>query len=140
MSTTIDAVENIEGGLIDLSTDITNLASSMLILTETGGTVTTDGTVQDIYINNAPAGVYSPKILKLDFTAHTAGETVVVRVWYRIESGGALIKQVETTYAGVQDPLLINIGLEDNRYGIQVTIEKTAGVNRAYDWEVVYKI
>lgn len=121
-------------------TALNNLASAILTLTETGGTVTTDGTEQDIYLNNAPAALYSPRILKLDFTAHTAGETVVVRVYYRVESGGGLIKQIESTYAGAQDPELVNIDLEDNRYGVQITIEKTGGANRAYDWEVVYKV
>ena len=31
----------------------------MGILTETGGTLTTDGTEQNLYINDAPAGVYN---------------------------------------------------------------------------------
>lgn len=119
---------------------ILNLVSSILVLTETGGTVTTDGTEQDLYINNDPPGVFEPRILQLDFTNHTAGETVVVREYYRIKSGGGLIKSSETTYAGAQDPLLKTVDLDENRFGVQVTIEKTAGANRAYDYEVLYKI
>lgn len=38
-----------------------SIAASIFTLTETGGTLTTDGTEQNMYINNAPAGVYSPK-------------------------------------------------------------------------------
>jgi len=114
--------------------------AALLVLTETGGTVTTTGGVDTIYLNNAPAALYRPVCVKIDFTNHGAGETCVVRVWYRIASGGNLIKQIENTYAAAQDPALISLDLEPNRYGIEVTIEKTAGVNRAYDWEVIYEV
>lgn len=117
-----------------------SIATSLLTLTETGGTITTDGTEQNVYINNAPAGVFAPRIVQIDFTNQTAGETVVVREYYRIISGGNLIMQDEVTFAGVQDPLLKNVGLEDNRFGVQITIEKTVGVNRDYDYEAVYKV
>lgn len=134
---------NYESTLIENTYNaVVALSDSLLTLTETGGTVTTDGTEQNVYINNAPSGVYTPKIFKIDFTNQTAGETVVLRVYYRIKSGGDLIKQTldaTYTYAGVQDPLLVNLDLEDNRYGVKVTIEKTGGANKAYDWEVVYK-
>ena len=140
MVVVIDAVEDGVRACEAAEASVVSLEAALLTLTETGGTIATDGTVQDVYINNAPASVYTPKILKIDFTNHTAGETVVVRISYRIKTAGNLIKQIETTYAGVQDPLLINIDLEDNRYGVKVTIEKTGGANRDYDWEVVYKV
>ena len=137
MSAYVDAVEV---AFAAHAAALANLAISILTLTETGGTVTTDGTEQEVYLNNAPAGLYVPRVFKLDFTNHTAGETVVVRVYYRIKSGGGLVEQIETTYAGAVDPLLVNIALEDNRYGVKITIEKTGGANRAYDWQVVYKV
>ena len=116
------------------------ISASIFTLTETGGTVTTDGNEQNVYINNAPAGVFSPRQVFIDFTNHTAGETVVVREYYRIKTGGNLIKLQEDTYVGVQDPLLLNIELKDNRFGLKVTIQKTVGTNRAYDWEVFYAL
>lgn len=113
---------------------IFDLLGAIFTLTETGGTLTTDGTEQDIFISNSPLGVFHPLKVMVDFTAQTDPETVVIRTYYRIKDGGSLIKKDEVTYAGVQDPELINIELEPNRFGIQVTIEKTAGTNRAYDW------
>ena len=110
------------------------------VLTETGGTITTDGTEQSVYINNAPSGIYRPSRFKLDFSNHTAGETIVVRTYYRIAPGGNLVCQDEASYAGVQDPLLLNVELDANRYGCSVTIEKTVGTNRDYDWEVFYEV
>ncbi len=110
------------------------------ILEETGGSLTTDGTEQDIYINNAPAGVFRPICVKIDFTNQTATETIVLKTYYRIADGGNLIQQDVVTYAGVPTVPLINIELEPNRFGIQVTMEKTAGTNRAYPWTAFYEV
>ena len=116
-----------------------NLVSVLFTLKETGGTLTSDGTEQTVYINNAPSGVFNPKVVKIDFTNHTAGETVVIRSYHRIKSGGGLVKDSETTYSGLQDPLLINTEFQPNRYGVSLTLEKTGGANRDYDWEVYYE-
>jgi len=121
--------------------DILAVTSALPTLAETGGTLTTDGTEQNVYINAAPLGVYNPICVKIDCTAHTAGETIVVRTYYDIEPGGAgLLLHDTLTYAGAIDPPIITIDLDPNRYGVAVTIEKTAGTNRAYVWEVFYEI
>ena len=120
--------------------DIFNLVNAILFTTETGGTLTTDGTEQNVYINNAPSGVFWPRCVKIDFTNQTATEVVVLRLYYRIKSGGNLILQDTVTYNGAITPPLISIDMEPNRYGVKVTIEKTAGVNRDYDWEALYDI
>lgn len=120
--------------------NVTDLTAAILVLTETGGTITTDGTEQNVYINNAPAGIYAPKRIKIDFTNQTAAETVVVREYYRIKSGGNFILADEVSFAGVQDPQLKTVDLEENRYGIKVTMERTAGNAKDYDYEAVYKI
>ena len=133
-------VKTAQSGFARIYALLVNLVASILTLTETGGTLTTDGTEQNIYTNDAPAGIYSPREVFIDFTNQTAGETLVVREYYRIKSGGDLIKIDETSFVGVQDPLLKCISLKDNRFGIQVTAELTAGVNRDYDWEAIYKI
>ncbi|TFG97080.1 hypothetical protein E4H12_09535 [Candidatus Thorarchaeota archaeon] len=115
------------------------LVSAQQVLTETGGVVTTDGTEQDLFIINAPAGVFQPEMILLDFTNQTATEILVVREYYRIAAGGGFIMADEVTFTGVQDPLLKLISLAPNRYGIRITIELTAGTNRAYAYEAVYK-
>ncbi len=109
-------------------------------LTEAGGTLTTDGTEQTLYVNETPAGVFKALSVFVDFTAHTGGETVVLRVYHRIKTGGNYIKEQNTEYAGAQDPDLIKVSLATNRYGVKVTAQKTAGTNRAYDWRVAYEI
>lgn len=112
----------------------------MPVLEETGGELTTDGNEQTVYINNAPAGNFVPVCVKIDFSNHTVTETVVVRVYYRIAPAGVLLIQDEVSYAGPVSPPMLNIDLEPNRYGIEVTMEKTVGTNRAYDWTAMYKV
>ena len=116
------------------------IAEAQGVLENTGGTITTDGTEQNIYINNAPAGLYVPKWLNIDFTNQTAGETVMLRVYHRNIAGGAWVSPDTQEVEGVPEDLLVWVALNPSRYGCRVTIEKTGGVNRAYIWEVVYKI
>ena len=119
---------------------IREVTDSEAILTETGSTITTDGTEQTIYTEETPAGIFEPRILKIDFTNQTATETVDLRVYYRIIPGGNMILESLTTFAGAQDPDLKTISLDPNRYGVRVTIDNTAvGAHRAYDWEVFYE-
>jgi hypothetical protein len=121
--------------------DIFNLVNAMLVTTETGGTITTDGTVQDVYINNAPAGVFEPLKVMVDLSGMTVAETVVIRTYYRIRPGPAIMKQKdEVVFQGVQGLPLKNIELEPNRYGIQVTLECTVGGPIDIPWEVLYRV
>ena len=133
----------LEASVQDLQDDVTDIKATtdgLPVLSETGGTVTTDGTEQNVYINNTPLGIFRPVCVKIDFTNHTAGETVIVREYYRIKVAGNIILQDAVTYTGVPANPLISIDLDPNRFGIKITIEKTAGANRAYDWEAFYEI
>lgn len=117
-----------------------NIEASLLILTETGSTITTDGAEQDVYINNSPFGVFSPKFVQIDFTNQTATETIVLREYYRIKSGGNFIQMDEETFIGIVTMKLKNIELKDNRYGVKITMQKTAGAAKDYDYGVTYAI
>ena len=133
----------LEATLEDVGEDVTairEVTDVEPVLEETGGTLTTDGNVQNIYINNAPAGIYKPTWFNINFTNHTAGETVVLRSYHRNVAGGAWVRDDNTTFAGVPTDLLVWIELHPTRFGIQITIEKTVGTNRAYVWEVFYEV
>lgn len=119
--------------------DIFGEVNAILDLTETGGTITTDGNVQTVYINNAPAGVYRPVAIQLDLTAMAAADQVQVRVYYRIAAAGGLIMQDDTTFSDLQDTPLKTIELWPNRYGIQVTLQELAGAHNDIPWEVLYE-
>ena len=119
---------------------IREVTDSEAILTETSGSITTTAAEQNVYVNIAPAGVFRPVCFKIDMTNQTATETVVLRTYYQIAPGGALVLEDTVTYAGVISPELITVDLEPNRYGIAITLQNTAiGTHRAYDWEVFYE-
>jgi len=127
-------------GILNVVNDIFDLVNALLVLTETGGTVTATapGTEDNVYINDAPAGVFKPIGIMLNTSDLAGGETVIVRTRYRTEAGGALVIQgAPTLFAGVQAEPMKYIELKPNRFGVQVTIEGTAGV--VYVWEVFYK-
>ena len=123
-------------------TDIMAVTDGLPTLTEMVGSTTTTviNTEYNLYVNNAPLGVYRPICCKVWFLYQTAAETVILRVYYRIADGAVMALQDGVTYVGVQDPVLINIDLEPTRYGVLVTVERTAGSARAYPWEACYEI
>ena len=134
---TTDSLEAIADTVIAILAD----TAAMLVLTETGGTLTTDGLEQNVYVNETPAGVFRPVCVKIDCTAHTATESITIKTYYRIKSAGNYILQDSVSYnLTTIVPALLSIDLEPNRYGVKVTMQKTAGTNRAYDWEVTYEI
>jgi len=116
------------------------LVNAMLVLTETGGTVTATGilTEDNVYINNAPAGVFKPILVTINMSDLAGGETATVRVRNRIEAAGALeLKGAPVIFNGVQAEPLKDIELTPNRFGCSITIEATAGV--VFPWEVHYE-
>ncbi len=116
------------------------LMSAESVLEETGGTITSDGTEQNVYINNAPGGIYEPRWFNLNFTNQTVTETLVIRTYYRTADGGGWIRDDNATFIGVPTNLLVTVALKPNRYGCRVTIEKSAGTNWAYVWEVFVEV
>ena len=127
--------------IVDGNVDaIEEVTSALSTLTETGGELTTDGTLQTVYINNAPAGVYAPKWIVIDFANHTVTETVRILVSYRIAPAGPWVIDDRETIVGVPVNAGVSIQLKENRYGVWVTMEKTAGTNRAYDWTILYEV
>ncbi len=118
-------------------TAIWNAIVAMLTLDETGGTLTTNGAVQILWENNAPFGCFEPLVLKLDFTAQTAAESVTIRLWERLRVAGAPVMFDEQIFAGVQYPLGKYIDLKPNRFGVRVTLQQTAGVAFNLDWEIM---
>ena len=137
------AVDDLTADVVLLQADIDAIEAIVEaegILEETGGELTTDGTLQTIYTNNAPAGVYEPRWLIIDFANQTVTETIRILVNYRIAPVGPWVIDDRETIVGVPVSAGISIQLNPTRYGIWVTMEKTAGTNRAYDWAVFYEV
>jgi hypothetical protein len=125
----------------DTADQIHELVAAELTLQETGGTLTADGSEQTLYINNNPLGCFHPRTLLLDLDNMLAGDTSVIRVYYRLNAGGGLQLWDYHTYTGADGGLasnrkLIAADLLPTRFGVQVTLEQTAGTYRNYDWEI----
>ena len=121
--------------------DTFDMVNAILTLQETGGSVTTDGNEQNIYINNAPLGVFRPVVCYVDLDAMVGGDTTVFRIYYRIAPGGGLQLMDFQQYVGIDGGLasgikLIAIDLTPARYGVQITIQRTVQGDRAYPWSV----
>jgi len=119
---------------------IRGVTDAVGIMVEQGGTITSQAAEVDVYINNAPTGIFKPIVVKIDFTNQQAGETIRVREYYRIAPGGNFILEDEVSYPGVLAPALIPVNLSYSRYGVRVTMERTAGVQRDYPYEVFYEV
>lgn len=125
----------------DTINDIYDLTVAVLTLQETGGEITTDGTEQYLYVVSDPIGVFRPDCVFVDLDNMVGGDTVVFRTYYRIDPTGGMELTEYASYTGIDGGLadgvkLIVIDLYPTRFGVQVTIERTAGGDRAYVWSV----
>jgi hypothetical protein len=118
---------------------------AMLTLQGTGGTLTADGTEQTLYIDNEPLGCFKSGMAMVDLDNMQAGDTTVLRVYYRIRDAGALQLWGYESFTGADGGLLngrklIELDLLPNRHGFQFTLQQMAGTYRSYDWELYPEI
>ena len=121
--------------------DVREIVDAELTLQSTHGTITSTAAEQNVYINDAPLGSYKCLHLFVDLDLMEGGDTIEFRTRYRIEPAGALQLQEYQTYTGADGGLanskkLIAIDLYPCRFGVQVTLQRTAGADREYDWQV----
>lgn len=110
-------------------------------LKSTHGTITTDGNVQTVWTIENPQGVFKPLAVAIDFTNQTAAETIQIITYYRIVPGGGFIQHDLLPIVGVPASLLVSVNLKDlpNRYGVRVTMQRTAGGAFNYDWTAFWE-
>ena len=118
--------------------DILSYLGGLLVLTETGGTVTTTGDEQTLYIADAPT-LFRPDTFAIDRTAMAAGDKASLRVYYRIKADGNYILHSKDDWQDDVSPDLFSVKLLPNRYGVKVTLQETDGSHRGYDWSAFYE-
>ena len=72
----------------------------------------TGGGEVTVYMYDAPPATWKPVCMKIDFSEHTAAESVTVRTYYRIKTGGT-----DPTGYIMQDEVSWNLAI-----GFQVSI------------------
>ena len=101
---------------------------------ESKGTFTADGTEQTIR-EIARIGKVQGYI---DFTNMASGDSVTIRSYVKIKSGGSYILQGQRALSDAQATakLMHIFEFPTPQYGFKITLEQTAGTNRAYDWMI----
>ena len=127
--------------IVDTVDEIEAQTSAILTLSSTGGTITADGTEQTLYIDNEPLGCTQGVAAYIDLDNMAGGDTTNIRVYHRLNDGGGLQLYDYNSYTGADGGLansmkVVKIDLGPYRHGFQLTLEQSAGVNRAYDWEL----
>lgn len=69
----------------------------------------------------------------IDLTSMASGDTIVIRQYMKIKSGGTYIKYAEETYNGAQTLPLQHVTSKVNKRSIKVTAQQTGGTNRTLD-------
>ena len=129
----------------DTADQIKAKIDAMLVLSSTGGTITADGTEQTLVIFNEPLGTFAPRVLFIDLDNMVFGDTIIIRIYYRLSDGGTLKLWDSQTFTGIDGGLvnlakILDVNLHPNRHGFQVTLQQTAGANRAYIWEFICEV
>ena len=97
------------------------------------GTLTADGTEQIV----REATTLTKLHAYIDLTNMAAGDTTVVRQFMKIKAAGAYVKYAEETYTDAQSIPLLHVIMKPAKYGLKITLQQTAGTNRAYDWQTL---
>jgi hypothetical protein len=103
------------------------------------GTVTMDGTevvvVQDEITGNPTRHLEG----WIDLSPMQAGDVVVIRMYVKLTPTGDYVKYAEETYTDAQALPALHIVTLPARYGIKLTMQQTAGTNRAFSYQFFRK-
>ena len=109
-----------------------------------GGTLTADGTEQQLYVDNEPLGCARAMTLYVNCSNMQAGDTIELRNHARLVDGGNIEQFDYAVLTGLNGGLLNgNLlyawHLEPFRHGFGLTLHQIDGTNRDYEWELHVK-
>jgi len=114
--------------------------ASILDMTRSEALVAVTAAETNLFIDDAPTIIVNGLSVKIDLTNMAAGDTYVLREYYRITNGGAYFRvsdDAANALVGAQSPVLKVVHLETYRYGCKVTAQKTAGTDRSFQTETI---
>ena len=97
---------------------------------EVVGTLTADGSEQTV-VERTAIGTLEGHI---DLFNMQAGDTVVIKEYIMLKTGGTYRLYDSATYSNAQAKPNIHVVKLPAKYGVKVTLQQTAGVNRTYDY------
>lgn len=120
--------------LVELSSEL----NEILNLTRTYAAISCSAVETNLFIDDAPTRGAIGKTVQVDLSALQAGDTYILREYYRHTSGGSYIKTTDdslNTFTGVQTPAVKIVSLEPYLYGYKLTAQKSAGTDRIINYE-----
>lgn len=107
----------------------------MAVSTLSKGTILTTAAEQNLLSTaEQTPGIY---VLVVDANAMTGTDVIVLRLKEKVTIGGtSRVRRKLTTPAGAQDPAVLELGPIEITYELQATIQRTAGTDRSFDWEL----
>jgi hypothetical protein len=94
------------------------------------GTLTADGTEQTV----TELTVLGTLEGHIDLSNMASGDTVRIREYIRMKTGGAYQLYDSVDYSGALAQPALHMVKLPARYGVRITLQQTAGVNRDYDY------
>lgn len=76
----------------------------------------------------------------LDLANMASGDTIVLRQYMKIKSGGSYRMFGMETYVGAQAAPLVYLELKPAKYGFKITLQQTSGTNRNVDWQTYKQV
>jgi hypothetical protein len=103
------------------------------------GTLTADGTEQNVVLDEITGNPTRYLEGYIDLSNMESGDAVVIREYMKIKSDGGYVKYAEETYSGVQSIPLLYIITKPGRYGIKITLQQTSGTYRNFPYQFFRK-
>jgi len=98
------------------------------------GTITANGTEQTLVEHTDTREFWLEGWI--DLSNLQAGDTLLIKEYVKVKSGGTYRKYAEKSFSGVQNLTALHILTLPSRYGIKITITQTTGTYRSYDYQV----
>lgn len=76
----------------------------------------------------------------IDLSVLLGGDTVVLKQYMKVKSGGTYRSFGTGTYTGVQTDPLVYVDVKPAKYGFKITLNQTGGTNRTIDWETFKQV
>jgi len=114
---------------------IDRLANVEAFDTPIEGTLSADGSEQNLVLDEISGNPQRHLEGYVDLSNMASGDTIVIRQYMKITSGGAYVKYAEETYSGAQSLPLLHIITKPARYGLKITLQQTGGTNRQYPYQ-----
>lgn len=76
----------------------------------------------------------------LDLANMVSGDTIVLKQYMKIKSGGSYRLFGTESYVGAQTSPLVYLELKPAKYGFKISLQQTGGTNRAVDWQTYKQV